>query len=81
MNEQRIFCVVCIIMNRFRTKKDFATNMNIIMSVNLSISKNMIHMSENMEKMDDNLEKLKQNLEHMEEMYDMIFRKVNRLIP
>ena len=38
-------------------------------------------MSENMEKMDDNLEKLKQNLEHMEEMYDMIFRKVNRLIP
>lgn len=55
--------------------------MNIIMSVNLSISKNMIHMSENMEKMDDNLEKLKQNLEHMEEMYDMIFRKVNRLIP
>lgn len=55
--------------------------MNIIMSVNVSISKNMINMSENMEKMDDNLGKLKQNLEHMEEMYDMIFRKVNRLIP
>ena len=38
-------------------------------------------MSENMENMDDDLEKLKQNLEYMEEMYDMIFRKVNRLVP
>ena len=41
----------------------------------------MSSMSKNMENMDEDLDKLRQNLEYMEEMYDMIFRKVNRLIP
>ena len=36
-------------------------------------------MSGKMDKIDGNLDQVKRNLEYLEEMYDTVFRKVNRL--
>ena len=33
-----------------------------------------------MKKIDHNLEKVKRNLEYMEDMYEGVFRRVNRII-
>ena len=38
-----------------------------------------VDMSDKMVNIDGNLDQVKRNLEYLEEMYDTVFRKVNRL--
>ena len=74
--------VVCTICNgiHYRTKRNFAANLKIIMNVNAALSEVLNQMRNRMKKIDSNLARVRRNLEKMEDMYEGVFRKVNRLI-
>ena len=74
--------VVCTICDgiHYRTKRNFAANLKIIINVNRTLSDILNEMRNRMKKIDTNLAKVKRNLEYLEEMYEGVFRKVNRLI-
>ena len=54
--------------------------MKIIINVNKALTDILQEMRGRMKKIDSNLVKVKKNLEYLEEMYEGIFRKVNRLL-
>ena len=74
--------VVCSICDgiHYRTKRNFAANLKIIINVNRTLTEILNQMRNRMKKIDNNLAKVKKNLEYLEEMYEGVFRKVNRLI-
>ena len=74
--------MVCTICNgiHYRTKRNFAANLKIIMNVNAALSEVLNQMRNRMKKIDSNLARVRRNLEKMEDMYEGVFRKVNRLI-
>ncbi len=74
--------VVCSICDgiHFRTKRNFAANLRIIVNVNKALTDILGQMRNRMTKIDNNLVRVKQNLEYLEDMYEGVFRKVNRLI-
>jgi hypothetical protein len=73
--------VVCTICDgiHYRTKRSFAANMKIITNINKTLGDTLNGMRNNMKKINTNLERVKKNLEYMEEMYEGVFLKVNRL--
>ena len=54
--------------------------MKIIISVNKAVTGRLNDMRKGMRRIDNNLVEVKKNLEFMEDMYDKVFRKVNRLL-
>ena len=64
----------------YRTKRNFRDNLKIIINVNKALTDILQEMRGRMKKIDSNLVKVKKNLEYLEEMYEGIFRKVNRLL-
>lgn len=54
--------------------------MKIIINVNKALTEILGQMRNRMKKIDTNLIRVKKNLEYMEDLYEGIFRKVNRLI-
>ena len=74
--------VVCSICDgiHYRTKRNFAANLRIIVNVNRALTDILNDMRNRMKKIDNNLVRVKRNLEYLEEMYEGVFRKVNRLI-
>ena len=74
--------VVCTICNgiHYRTKRNFAANLKIIMNVNAALTGILNEMRNRMKKIDSNLARVKRNLDYLEDMYEGVFRKVNRLI-
>ena len=54
--------------------------MKIIISVNKAVTGRLNDMRKGMRRIDNNLVEVKKNLEFMEELYDKVFRKVNRLL-
>ncbi len=74
--------VVCSICQgvHYRTKRNFASNIRIIMNVNRALGGILNEMRGRMSKIDLNLERVKRNLDYLEDMYEGVFRKVNRLI-
>ncbi len=64
----------------YRTKRNFASNIRIIMNVNRALGGVLTEMRGRMRKIDGNLERVKRNIEYLEDMYEGVFRKVNRLI-
>ena len=72
-------CTICDGIH-FRTKRNFAANLRIIMSVNKALTAILNEMRQKMKKIDYNLVKVKKNLEYLEDMYEGVFRKVNKLI-
>ncbi|XP_059089842.1 uncharacterized protein DDB_G0283697-like [Tigriopus californicus] len=72
-------CSICKGMH-YRTKRNFASNLRIIANVNRTFGRILGEMRNKMRKIDSNLIKVKKNLEYLEEMYEGVFRKVNRLI-
>jgi hypothetical protein len=64
----------------YRTKRNFASNLNILESVNRALGSVITEMRGNMTFIDDNLERVRRNLEYMEEAYEHVFIKANRLI-
>ena len=50
------------------------------MSVNKALTAILNEMRQKMKKIDYNLVKVKKNLEYLEDMYEGVFRKVNKLI-
>ena len=73
--------VVCTICDgiHYRTKRNFAANLKIIINVNKALGDILQEMRNRMKKIDTNLARVKRNLEYMEEMYEGVFLKVNRL--
>ena len=73
--------VVCTICDgiHYRTKRNFAANLRIIINVNKALGDILQEMRNRMKKIDTNLARVKRNLEYMEEMYEGVFLKVNRL--
>ena len=73
--------VVCTICDgiHYRTKRSFAANMKIIININKTLGDTLNGMQNNMKKINTNLERVKKNLDYMEEMYEAVFLKVNRL--
>ena len=69
-----------IIIPYFRTKKNFAANLRIIMNVSKALGNIILEMISKMTKIDNNLDRVRRNLDTMELQYEGIFRKVNRLI-
>ena len=74
-----IMCTICDSFH-YRTKRNFASNLKIIISVNKAVTGRLNDMRKGMKKIDHNLVEVKKNLEYMEDMYDKVFRKVNRLL-
>lgn len=74
--------VVCSICNgiHYRTKRNFAANLRIIVNVNKALTIILQEMKNRMKKIDVNLVRVRKNLEYLEEMYEGVFRRVNRLI-
>lgn len=74
--------VVCTICDgiHYRTKRNFAANLKIIVNVNRALTEILNEMRNRMKKIDNNLARVKRNLDYLEEMYEGVFRKVNRLI-
>ncbi len=74
--------VVCSICDgiHYRTKRNFAANIRIIANVNRALTDILNEMRNRMKKIDNNLARVKRNLDYLEEMYEGVFRKVNRLI-
>ena len=64
----------------YRTKRNFKENLKIIINVNKALTEILGQMRNRMKKIDTNLIRVKKNLEYMEDLYEGIFRKVNRLI-
>ncbi len=50
------------------------------MNVNRALGGVLTEMRGRMRKIDGNLERVKRNIEYLEDMYEGVFRKVNRLI-
>ena len=72
-------CTICNGIH-YRTKRNFAANLKIIMNVNAALTGILNEMRNRMKKIDSNLARVKRNLEFMEDLYEGVFRKVNRLI-
>ena len=72
-------CTICNGIH-YRTKRNFAANLRIIMNVNAALTGILNEMRNRMKKIDSNLARVKRNLEFMEDLYEGVFRKVNRLI-
>ena len=72
-------CTICDGIH-FRTKRNFSANLKIIISVNKALSRILNEMRHKMKKIDTNLDRVKKNLEYLEDMYEGVFRKVNKLI-
>lgn len=77
-----IFCSIFSVCDGFhyRTKRNFKENLKIIINVNKALTEILGQMRNRMKKIDTNLIRVKKNLEYMEDLYEGIFRKVNRLI-
>ena len=78
--DKAVKCSICDGFH-YRTNRNFASNLKIIIQVNKAVSDLMMDMKKGMGKIDRNLIRVKRNLEYMEKMYDSVFRKVNRLVP
>ena len=63
-----------------RTRRNFADNLKIIMNINAAFASVLEEMRGRMSKIGGNLSDVKRNLDFMEDNYEGIFRKVNRLI-
>ena len=74
-----IECSICDGVH-YRTKRNFASNIRILMNVNKALSGVLVDMSKRMKKINYNINRVKMNLEYLEEMYEGVFRRVNRLI-
>lgn len=64
----------------YRTRRNFADNLKIIMNINAAFEQCLEEMRGRMTKIGGNLSDVKRNLDFMEDNYEGIFRKVNRLI-
>jgi len=73
-------CSICQNVH-YRTRRTFRSNLRIIGNVNMALVRILVDMRTKMVRIDVNLVKVKKNLEFLEEMYETIFRKINRLIP
>ena len=72
-------CTICDGFH-YRTKRNFRENLRIIINVNKALTEILSEMRNRMKKIDTNLVRVKRNLQYLEDMYEGIFRKVNRLI-
>ena len=63
-----------------RTRRNFADNLKILMNINAAFASVLEEMRGRMSKIGGNLTDVRHNLDLMEDEYEGIFRKVNRLI-
>ncbi len=64
----------------YRTARNFASNLRIIVNVNEALGDVLEDMGSSMVGIDGDLRRVRKNLDLMEDMYETVFRKVNRLI-
>ncbi len=72
-------CSICSGVH-YRTKRNFAANIRIMISVNRALASVLGEMRRGMSDIDDNLERVRRNLDYMERQYEGVFRRVNMLV-
>jgi hypothetical protein len=79
VEQNPVKCSICEGVH-YRTKRNFAANLKIIMNINAALGTILDEMRGRLRKINGNLNRVKKNLVLMEDTYEGIFRKVNRLI-